>query len=92
VKWSKIALEEGLDPFVATMKGLAGSMMEAGEKYNNREYFVPGLLMCADALYAGLEILKPAVNASGRKSEVKGSIVLGVVEGDVRDIGENLSS
>jgi len=89
-KWAKIALEEGVDPFVATMEGLADGMMEAGEKYNKKEYFVPELLMCADALYAGLDILKPAVEASGRKSEVKGSIVLGVVEGDVHDIGKNL--
>jgi len=89
-KWARIALEEGVDPFVATMEGLAEGMMEAGEKYNRKEYFVPELLMCADALYAGLGILKPAVEASGRKSEVKGSIVLGVVEGDVHDIGKNL--
>jgi len=90
VKWAKIALEEGIDPFIATMEGLANGMMEAGDKYNKKEYFVPELLMCADALYAGLDILKPAVEASGRKSEVKGSIVLGVVEGDVHDIGKNL--
>jgi dimethylamine corrinoid protein len=89
-KWARIALEEGVDPFVATMGGLAEGMMEAGEKYNRKEYFVPELLMCADALYAGLGILKPAIEASGRKSEVKGSIVLGVVEGDVHDIGKNL--
>ncbi|NWG02236.1 MAG: corrinoid protein [Syntrophaceae bacterium] len=90
VKWAKIALEEGVDPFVATMDGLADGMIEAGEKYNRKEYFVPELLMCADALYAGLNLLKPAIEASGRKSEVKGSIVLGVVEGDVHDIGKNL--
>lgn len=90
VKWAKLALEEGVDPFLATMEGLAAGMMEAGEKYNCKEYFVPELLLCADALYAGLDILKPAVESSGRKSEVKGSIVLGVVEGDVHDIGKNL--
>ncbi len=89
-EWAKIAIEEDVDPFLATMEGLAEGMMEAGEKYNCKEYFVPELLMCADALYAGLGILKPAVEASGRKSEVKGSIVLGVVEGDVHDIGKNL--
>jgi dimethylamine corrinoid protein len=89
-KWAKIALDEGVDPFLATMEGLASGMMEAGEKYNCKEYFVPELLLCADALYAGLAILKPAVEASGRTSEVKGSIVLGVVEGDVHDIGKNL--
>jgi methylmalonyl-CoA mutase cobalamin-binding domain/chain len=90
VKWAKIALAEGVDPFIATMNGLADGIIEAGDKYNRKEYFVPELLMCADALYAGLGILKPAIEASGRKSEVKGSIVLGVVEGDVHDIGKNL--
>jgi corrinoid protein of di/trimethylamine methyltransferase len=89
-KWAKAALEEGVDPFVATMGGLAEGMIMAGDLYNQKEYFVPELLMCSDALYAGLEILKPAIEASGRKSEVKGSIVLGVVEGDVHDIGKNL--
>jgi corrinoid protein of di/trimethylamine methyltransferase len=89
-EWSQIALKEGMDPFVATMEGLADGMIEVGELYNKKEYFVPELLMCADALYAGLDILRPAIKASGRESEAKGSIVLGVVEGDVHDIGKNL--
>jgi len=89
-KWAKTALEEGVDPFVATIEGLANGMIEAGDRYNRKEYFVPELLLCADALYAGLDILKPAIEASGRQSEVKGTIVLGVVEGDVHDIGKNL--
>jgi len=90
VKWAKIAVDEGVDPFVATMDGLAAGMIDAGEAYNRKEYFVPELLMAADAIYAGLDILKPAIKASGRAAEVKGSIVLGVVEGDVHDIGKNL--
>lgn len=89
-KWAKIALEDGVDPFVAAMDGLADGMVEVGDLYNRKEYFVPELLMCADALYAGLDILKPAIEASGREAKVKGSIVLGVVEGDVHDIGKNL--
>jgi len=90
VEWANIALDEGVDPFVATMDGLAEGMIEVGDLYNKKEYFVPELLMCADALYAGLDILKPAIIASGRIPEAKGSIVLGVVEGDVHDIGKNL--
>jgi corrinoid protein of di/trimethylamine methyltransferase len=89
-EWSQIALDEGLDPFIATMDGLAAGMVDVGELYNKKEYFVPELLMCADALYAGLNILKPAIEASGRQAQAKGSIVLGVVEGDVHDIGKNL--
>ncbi|MBK5101871.1 MAG: corrinoid protein [Desulfobacteraceae bacterium] len=90
VEWSNIAVDEGVDPFVATMDGLAEGMIQVGDLYNKKEYFVPELLMCADALYAGLDILKPAIIASGRIPEAKGSIVLGVVEGDVHDIGKNL--
>lgn len=90
VKWAKAALDEGLDPFVAIMEGLATGMTKAGDAYNKKEYFVPELLMCADALYAALDLLRPAVLASGRKAEVKGSLVIGVVEGDVHDIGKNL--
>ena len=90
VEWAKAALEEGVDPFVATMDGLSSGMKAVGELYERKEYFVPELLLCADALYAGLELLKPAIQASGKEAEVKGSIVLGVVEGDVHDIGKNL--
>ncbi|MFH1241301.1 MAG: corrinoid protein [Pseudomonadota bacterium] len=90
VEWVKTALDEGVDPFVATMEGLAEAMIKVGDLYNKRKYFVPELLLCSDAIYAGLEILRPAIKASGRASEAKGSIVLGVVEGDVHDIGKNL--
>lgn len=81
---------EGVDPFEATMEGLAEGMIQVGDLYNKKEYFVPELLLCADALYIGLDILRPAIKASGRVTSTKGSIILGVVEGDVHDIGKNL--
>ncbi|MFH1639004.1 MAG: cobalamin-dependent protein, partial [Chloroflexota bacterium] len=54
----------------------------------NKEYFVPELLLCSDALYAGLKILQPHIQISD--SEVKRQIVIGTVEGDIHDIGKNL--
>jgi len=89
-EWAKVALNEGVDPFSATTDGLADGMVEVGDLYNKKVYFVPELLLCSDALYAGLDILKPAIKASGRKAEAKGAILLGVIEGDVHDIGKNL--
>ncbi len=41
VKWAKIALEEGVDPFVATMDGLAEGMMEAAEDLHGEAIHVP---------------------------------------------------
>lgn len=90
VEWANIALDEGVDPLLAALHGLADGMQEVGELYTNKEYFVPELMMCSDALYAGLDILKPAIKVSGRKTGTKGSIILGVVEGDIHDIGKNL--
>lgn len=87
---SQAVLDEGFDPYEATMDGLAAGMQKVGDLYEQKEYFVPELLMCADALYAGLDILKPAIATSGKKSKVKGAVVIGVVEGDVHDIGKNL--
>ena len=55
-EWAKTALEEGVDPFLATMEGLAEGMILAGDLYNEKEYFVPELLMCSDALHAGLTV------------------------------------
>ncbi len=81
------ALDEGIDPLEAIMDGLAAGMEEVGRLYDSNEYFVPEVLMCADALYAGLDILRPHVP---KTNESKGAVVIGTVQGDVHDIGKNL--
>jgi corrinoid protein of di/trimethylamine methyltransferase len=85
---SKAAVEEGVDAYEAIMKGLAAGMERVGELYASQEYFVPELLLCADALYAGLDILKPHLKKI--EAGVSRKIVLGVVEGDIHDIGKTL--
>jgi len=81
--------DAGYPPLEGIMDGLAAGMQEVGDLYERNEYFVPEILMCADALYAGLDILRPLVP----KEEGKGSksqVVIGSIEGDVHDIGKNL--
>ena len=82
------ALKEGVNPNDAIFNGLVSGMQEVGKLFEAQEYFVPELLMCADALYVGLDILKPHVNQLDLG--VKGSVVIGTVEGDVHDIGKNI--
>lgn len=82
------ALKEGIDANDAIFNGLVSGMEEVGRLFESQEYFVPELLMCADALYVGLDILKPHV--SQLDLGVKGSVVIGTVEGDVHDIGKNI--
>lgn len=83
------ALAEGVDAYEAIMDGLAAGMEEVGQLFEAQEYFVPEVLMSADALYAGLDILKPHIKQEDAR-KVKGQVVLGVVQGDVHDIGKNL--
>ena len=88
VSWCKASLQEGLDAYETTMKGLAAGMDTVGELYTRQEYFVPELLLCSDALYAGLGILRPHIRTES--ADQKGKLLLGVVEGDIHDIGKNL--
>ncbi|MGO8878396.1 MAG: B12-binding domain-containing protein [Desulfomonilaceae bacterium] len=88
-EYSNMALDEKMDAYDAIMNGLAAGMEIVGDLYDRQEYFVPEILMCADALYAGLDILKPHLKIDDA-SGVKGQVVIGTVQGDVHDIGKNL--
>ena len=88
VELSEAAVGEGMDAYEAIMDGLAAGMETVGKLYDSQEYFVPEVLMCSDALYQGLDILKPHMKDAADK--VKGQVVIGTVEGDVHDIGKNL--
>jgi methanogenic corrinoid protein MtbC1 len=81
-------LAEGLDPQKAIFEGLLVGMQKVGELYEKLEYFVPELLMCSDALNVGLDILKPLIKSG--EMATRGKILLGVVQGDVHDIGKNI--
>lgn len=81
-------LDEGYDALEAIMDGLAAGMEVVGDLYDRNEYFVPEVLMCADALYAGLDILRPHIPADD--GQVNAQVVIGSVQGDVHDIGKNL--
>jgi methylmalonyl-CoA mutase cobalamin-binding domain/chain len=63
-------------------------MNKAAELYEKEEYFIPEQLICSDAMYNGLDVLRP--HLSGSDSQQKYKIVIGVVEGDTHDIGKNL--
>lgn len=87
---SQKVLDEGLNAYDAVMNGLAAGMEIVGDLYDKHEYFVPELLLCADALYGGLAILKPHIKPEDLGDKVRGQVVMGTVQGDVHDIGKNI--
>jgi corrinoid protein of di/trimethylamine methyltransferase len=85
---SQQALDDGHDALEMIMDGLAAGMEIVGDLYDRNEYFVPEVLMCADALYAGLAILRPHVGDN--EDGINAQVVIGSIQGDVHDIGKNL--
>lgn len=82
------AIESGLEAYDAITNGLVVGMNRAGELYDEEEYFVPELLICSDAMYAGLNVLQPYLKKEDVEAKLK--CVIGVVEGDTHDIGKNM--
>lgn len=79
---------EKIDAYEAVEKGLSNGMDRAGILFEEEEYFIPELLLCSDAMYAGLDVLKGHIKVTEQGEKRK--IVIGVVEGDTHDIGKNL--
>lgn len=81
-------VESQYDAYEAIEKGLSDGMERAGKLFEEEEYFIPELLMCSDAMYAGLDVLKPYLKVNDQEQKYK--VVIGVIEGDTHDIGKNL--
>ena len=90
VKTSKEIIDEGIPINNAIENALTSAMNRVGELYDRQEYFVPEVLLCADAYYASFEVLKPYIPKIEGSSGKKRSLIIGVVEGDIHSIGKNL--
>jgi len=85
---AKQVIEKGIDPVEAIEKGLSKGAIAVGEKFDKMEIFLTGLMMAADAMKAGMDVLLPHI--SKEKIVKKGTVVSGTVKGDIHDIGKNI--
>jgi 5-methyltetrahydrofolate--homocysteine methyltransferase len=68
--------------------GLIAAMDEVGRRFSEGELFVPEMLMAANAMKAGMGLLRPLL--SSNHIQTKGTILIGTVKGDLHDIGKNI--
>ena len=85
---TKEALDAGMDPHIILEQALTSGMRRVGNLFENGEYFVPEMLVAAEAMAMATEVLKPHLVAGSFQS--KGKVVIGTVEGDLHDIGKRL--
>ena len=84
------ALAAGVDPVEIIEKGFTAGMMEVGEQFEQGTLFLPHVLAAAEAMKAGIEVMKPEMER--RKSQTKnlGTVVIGTIEGDIHSIGKDI--
>jgi corrinoid protein of di/trimethylamine methyltransferase len=90
VKLSKRVIEVGIDPLEAVEKALIAGVLELGDKWINGEVFIVDMIAAAEAMKAGLSILKNEIVKRGGIIKYRGRIVIGTVEGDIHDIGKSI--
>jgi len=82
------AFAAGIDARTIIFDSLSKAMAVVGEKYESKQYFLPQVLLAAQTMYQSLDVALP--NLEVDVDAVPGKVVLGVVEGDVHDIGKNI--
>lgn len=82
------SLQMKVPPLETINEGLIKGMDEVSRLYEEEEYFLPEILMCADAMNSGLEVVQPHLDKNTMTQPLR--VVIGVVEGDTHDIGKNL--
>ncbi len=85
-----IFLERGWQPYDILTKALVEGMRIVGIDFRDGILFVPEVLLAANAMKAGMFILKPLLAETGAPRV--GKMVIGTVKGDIHDIGKNLVS
>jgi methylmalonyl-CoA mutase cobalamin-binding domain/chain len=88
VEGTKILLERGFTATKVLDDALVAGMKIVGIDFRDGILFVPEVLLAANAMKAGMEILRPLLAESD--AERMGTVVIGTVKGDIHDIGKNL--
>ena len=82
------ALAAKADPGDVLNNGLIAGMEVVGKKFRAGEMFLPEVLLSAEVMHKGIDILNPLLPKTGRKGIA--TVVIGTVEGDIHDIGKKI--
>jgi 5-methyltetrahydrofolate--homocysteine methyltransferase len=82
------ALANGLPPLDILQQGVVAGITQAGELWKANKYYLPDVILSADAFKSAMEPLAPRLKQV--EGHGHGKFVIGVVEGDMHDLGKNL--
>ena len=90
VDLTRHALEEEMEPLTIINEGLVTGMDIVGQKFQDGEYFLPQMVIAANAMQQAMVLLEPELAARQQTVEVPGTLVIGTVQGDIHEIGKSL--
>jgi len=86
---TKAALEAKIDLKAIVQDGLGKGMETIGERFDKAEIYLPQVVAASKTMEVGLGILAPLMQASN-SNVMKGTVIMGTVEGDIHEIGKNV--
>jgi corrinoid protein of di/trimethylamine methyltransferase len=82
------ALEEGIDPEKVLKQAIVPGIERAGELWRENVYFMPDVVLSAEAFRVAMKAVEP--HLAGRETNKLGTIIIGVVAGDMHDLGKSI--
>ena len=92
-KAEKLAVQsvaDGIDPLITIEEGLRPGITEVGDGFASGKYFLPDLVIAAEAMQTASAVLEKEIARTGAVRERIGKVVLGTVKGDLHDIGKTI--
>jgi corrinoid protein of di/trimethylamine methyltransferase len=84
------AIRMSLDPLEAITQGFVVGVNQVGDAFACGRAYLPELVMAGEAMKAAVAVLEPEMKAKGSERQMRGTIVLATVEGDIHEIGKSL--
>ena len=83
-------LDQGDDP-LAVFDAYQEALAEIGQRFEKQIYFIPELILSGEIMKAASEIIKPKLGETGGAQKKLGKFLIATVEGDIHDIGKNIT-
>jgi len=85
---TKAAIEAKIDPKTIVQDGLGKGMETIGDRFDKAEIYLPQVVAASKTMELGLKLLAPVMQ--GAKDVMKGTVIMGTVQGDIHEIGKNV--
>jgi corrinoid protein of di/trimethylamine methyltransferase len=80
----------GMEPVRILTEGLTRALMIVGDRFGKGDAYLTDLMMSAEAMKTGLQVIEPELGKSKVERKYVGIVVIGTVEGDIHDIGKTI--